>query len=59
MHSETQDGKTILDAHFGTAVRFIEKFMKVWRPNVVTKIQTPNGIAFALTSRGGLTNCIV
>ena len=33
--------------------------MKVWRPNVVTNIQTPNGLAFALTSQGGLTNSIV
>ena len=30
--------------------------MKVWRPNVVTRIQTPKGLAFALTNSGGLLN---
>ena len=59
LHSETQDGKTILDAHYGTCVRHLKKFMKVWRPNVVTRIQTPKGLAFALTYRGGLLNSIV
>ena len=59
LHSETQDGKTILDAHYGTCVRHLKKFMKVWRPNVVTRIQTPKGLAFALTYSGGLLNSIV
>ena len=59
LHSETQDGKTILDAHYGTCVRHLKKFMKVWRPNVVTRIQTPKGLAFALTYSGGLLNSVV
>ena len=34
--------------------------MKVWKPNVVTRIQTPKkGLAFALTYSGGLLNSIV
>ena len=59
VHSETQDGKTILDAHFGSSVHHLNKFMRVWRPNVVTRIQTPNGLGYALTNSGGLTNTIV
>ena len=59
LHSETQDGKTILDAHYGTCVRHLKKFMKMWRPNVVTRIQTPKGLAFALTYSGGLLNSVV
>ena len=38
IHSETQDGKTILDAHFATTNRHLIVFMKIWRDNFVTRI---------------------
>ena len=46
--------KTIFDAHYGTCVRHLNKSMKVWRPNVVTRIQTPKGLAFTLIYSGEL-----
>mmetsp|Transcript_11911 Transcript_11911/g.11462 ORF Transcript_11911/g.11462 Transcript_11911/m.11462 type:complete len:109 (+) Transcript_11911:4601-4927(+) len=33
VHTETQDGKTILDAHFSYTTRFLSHFMKTWRRN--------------------------
>ena len=59
IHSETQDGKTLLDAHVTTTNRHLLVFMKVWRDNHVTKIQTPAGLAFALSFNAGIRNAIV
>ena len=59
IHSETQDGKTILDAHFAVAVIVLLEFMKTSRANRITKIQTPSGLAKALSSNGGTRNSIV
>ena len=59
IHSETQDGKTILDAHFAVAVITLLEFMKTCRANRITKIQTPSGLAQALSYRGGTPNSIV
>ena len=59
IHSETQDGKTILDAHFAVAVITLLEFMKTCRANRITKIQTPSGLAKALSYRGGTPNSIV
>ena len=59
IHTETQDGKTILDGHFGTCVIHLNGFMKLWMPNKVTKIKTPNGLGYALAYDGGVTNTIV
>ena len=33
VHSETQDGKSLLDAHFATSNRHLLVFMKTWRTN--------------------------
>ena len=59
IHSETQDGKTILDAHFATTNRHLIVFMKIWRDNRVTRIQTPAGLAFALSFNAGIRNTMV
>ena len=59
IHSETQDGKTILDAHFATTNRHLMVFMKIWRDNRVTKVQTPAGLAFALSFNAGIRNTMV
>ena len=58
IHSETQDDKTILDAHFAVAVITLLEFMKTCRANRITKIQTPSGLAKALSYRGGTPNSI-
>ena len=59
IHSETQDGKTILDAHFATTNRHLITFMKVWRENRITKVQTAAGLAFALSFNTGVRNTMV
>ena len=59
VHTETQDGKTILDLHFGVSTKQINTFMKTWRTNRITKIQTPKGLALALSYNKGMRNCIV
>ena len=58
-HSETQDGKILLDDHFATTNRHSLVFMKVWRDNRVTKIQTPAGLAFALSFNAGIRYTMV
>ena len=59
VHSETQDGKTILDAHFATTNRHLVIFMKVWRNNRVTRVQTAAGLVFALSFNAGIRNTMV
>ena len=59
IHSETQDGKTILDAHFATTNRHILRFMKIWRENRITRVQTPAGLAFALSFNSGIRNTMI
>ena len=59
IHSETQHGKTILDAHFATTNRHLKNFMLTYTQNRVTRIQTPLGLAFALSFNTGVRNTIV
>ena len=59
IHTETQDGKTVLDAHFARCMRFLNHFMKTWKRNKVTRINTPKGLGFALAWNGGMTNVMV
>ena len=59
IHTETQDGKTVLDAHFARCMRFLKVFMKTWRMNCITRINTPNGLGYALAWKGGITNVMV
>ena len=58
-HSETQDGKTLLDAHFASMNRHLLSFMKMYKKNTTTKIQTPSGLASALSFRSGIRNTMV
>ena len=58
-HSETQDGKTLLDAHFASMNRHLLSFMKMYKKNTTTKIQTPSGLAAALSFRSGIRNTMV
>ena len=59
IHTETQDGKTVLDAHFARCMRFLSHFMRTWYKNKVTKINTPNGLGYALAWKGGIPNVMV
>ena len=59
IHTETQDGKTVLDAHFATCMRFLTHFMRTWYKNRVTTINTPNGLGYALAWKGGIPNVMV
>ena len=59
IHTETQDGKTVLDAHFARCMRFLKVFMKTWRMNCITRINTPNGLGYALAWKGGISNVMV
>ena len=58
-HSETQDGKTLLDAHFASMNKHLLSFMKMYKKNTTTRIQTPSGLASALSFRSGLRNTMV
>lgn len=58
-HSETQDGKTILDAHFASMNRHLISFMKCYKQNRITRVQTPKGLASALSFRSGVRNTMV
>ena len=59
VHTETQDGKSLLDAHFATSNRHLINFMKTWRDNRVTRINTSKGLAYALSFGQGMKNTIV
>ena len=52
VHTETQDGKTLLDAHFARYIQFLSHFMKTWKRNKITQINTPRGLGFALAWNG-------
>ncbi len=49
VHSETQYGKTLLNTHFATTNWHLVNFMKTWQVKRVTKINSPRGLAEALS----------
>ena len=59
IHSETQHGKTILDAHFASTNRHLKNFMLSYKQNQITRIQTPHGLAFSLSFNSGVRNTMV
>jgi hypothetical protein len=59
IHTETQDGKSALDAYFARAAALLDRFMKHPRRNRIKAIATPRGLAAALAWNGGLPNCSV
>ena len=56
IHTETQDGKTILDAHFARMMKFVRQFMSSCLDNEVRKINTPGTLGYALSHNGGVKN---
>ena len=59
VHSETQYGKTLLDSHFATTNWHLVNFMKTWKENRVTKINSPRGLAWALSFNKGVKNSMI
>lgn len=54
VHTETQDGKSVLDAHFACASKLLKLWVKEGN-DCVTPLQVVNG----LRSHWGLPNCVV
>ena len=46
IYSEIQYGKAIMDAHFSATNRYLLIFIKIWRDNRVTRVQTLAGLTF-------------
>ena len=59
IHSETQDGKIIMDAYFVTTNQHMLHCIKVWRENHITRVQPPAGLAFALLFNSDVRNTMV
>jgi hypothetical protein len=58
-HSETQDGKGAVDAHFAIASNHLLQYMKCVKDNKVIRINTEQDLADALAWNGGIPNSIV
>lgn len=59
MHTETQDGKGITDSHFAIMMRWLRTFVTNFIANKIRRINTPPGLAYALSWRGGVANSSV
>ena len=59
IHTETQDGKGPCDCHFATAMEQCYHYMKSCKRNMITRINTPSGLAKALAWNDGIRNGIV
>ena len=57
IHTERQDGKSLLDADFAHATALVKQFLKRVRQNSYNKVASPVDLAQALADRGGLKNC--
>ena len=59
IHSETQDGKGLVDAHFAVSTRQLHLFITHSIRNKTRHIKTPRGLARALAWNNGVSNSIV
>lgn len=59
IHSETQDGKDLVDAHFAKMVEHLIVYVKHSRQNMIHHIKSPRGLAAALAWNNGVANSIV
>lgn len=59
IHTETQDGKGLIDAHFAHATVHIKHFICTFRRNPICAIATPRGLAAAVLWNGGIQNLLV
>ena len=51
IHNETQDGKTIMDVHFGLIMKFIRHFISTSAENEVKRINTPSTPGYTLSHK--------
>ena len=59
VHTETQDGKTILDAFFARCMKFVKNYISIHDTNKVKKIGTALELGKALSHGGGMNNTMV
>ena len=59
IHTETQDGKGLVDAHFARGTWHIKRFVKTKKDNHIKKIVAPQEVARALGWNGGINNSSV
>ena len=59
IHTETQDGKGDIDAHFARSMAHLVSFMHTSHSNKIQRIVTAKGLAAALAWGGGLQNSFV
>ena len=59
IHSETQHGKTILDANFAATNCHFKNFIMTYKQNRITHIQSSQGLVYALSFNSGVKNTIV
>lgn len=57
IHTETQDGKCLINAHFTHATFKVHRWLKSVQRNTLKKATTPRELADALASDGGMPNC--
>ena len=57
VHTETQDGKSLLDAHFAHATFLVKRFLQRVRANKQNQVTSPGELVGALAYNGGLQNC--
>ena len=59
IHTETQDGKTILDAFFARCMKFINNWISKQEKNKVKRIGTATELGKALSHNGGIQNTMI
>ena len=59
VHTETQDGLTLLAAHFARCIWSLYHLMNIWKWNKITWINTPRGLGFVLAWNGEMCNVMV
>lgn len=59
VHTETQEGKTELDGHFGQVNSILNSFLKTYNINIVASLLTPDEVSRALSTNSGMKNTIV
>mmetsp|Transcript_13039 Transcript_13039/g.16949 ORF Transcript_13039/g.16949 Transcript_13039/m.16949 type:complete len:222 (-) Transcript_13039:87-752(-) len=59
IHTETQDGKGLIDAHFARGKHHCHSFMRTARRNTIREIASARGLAAALAWNGGIQNSCV
>ncbi|KNC83264.1 hypothetical protein SARC_04480 [Sphaeroforma arctica JP610] len=59
IHTKTQDGKGLIDAHFARGTSHYMNFIRASQRNLIKKIATPKGLSTALAWNNGIQNSIV